>query len=116
MFVCPPIPLQPLDDGADRKFAHSERFALAMISAPAARSRWTMNASGGVLPASAHDPAVVGMPVVSLLSLTITGIAKRGRWLARRRAASALPALASALVLTRMAAWPHGIDPARRDR
>ena len=110
MFVCPPIPLQPLDDGADRKFAHSERFALAMISAPAARSRWTMNASGGVLPASAHDPAVVGMPVVSMLSLTITGIPRRGRWLPRRRAASALRASASALLLTVMTAWSFGFN------
>src|SRR3954463_9555631 len=28
MLVWPPIPLQPLDEGADRKFAHSDRFAL----------------------------------------------------------------------------------------
>jgi len=54
MFVWPPIPLQPLDDGADRKFAHSDRFAFAMISAPAARSFWTMKAFDGVEPASAH--------------------------------------------------------------
>src|ERR671928_710367 len=59
MLVWPPMPLQPLDEGADRKFAHSERLALAMMIAPAARSRRTMNASGGVLPASAHEPAVV---------------------------------------------------------
>ena len=31
MFVWPPIPLQPLDDGEDRKLAHSDRFALPMI-------------------------------------------------------------------------------------
>ena len=36
MFVWPPIPLQPLDDGPDRKFAHSDRLALAMTIAPAA--------------------------------------------------------------------------------
>src|SRR2546428_12247404 len=104
MFVCPPIPLQPLDDGADRKFAHSERFALAMISAPAARSRWTMNASGGVLPASAHDPAVVGGAVASRLLLTMTGRPRRGRWLPWRRAAATLRAAASALLLTAMTA------------
>ena len=49
MFVWPPIPLQPLDDGIDRKFAHSDRFALAMMIAPAAFIRSTMNASDGVL-------------------------------------------------------------------
>ena len=70
MFVWPPMPLQPLDDGADRKFAHSERLALPMITAPAARSCWTMNASLGLLPASAHEPAVVGIPVVLMLSLS----------------------------------------------
>src|SRR5687767_5939977 len=56
MLFWPPIPLQPLDDGADRKFAHSERFALPMISAPAALSRRTMKASRGVLPLSAYEP------------------------------------------------------------
>src|SRR5690606_29170582 len=35
--VCPPRPLQPLDDRDDRMFAHSERLALARITAPAAR-------------------------------------------------------------------------------
>src|SRR4029077_12133195 len=59
MFVWPPIPLQPDDDGFERKFAHSERLALPMTRAPAARSRPTMNASDGRLPASAHEPAVV---------------------------------------------------------
>ncbi len=39
MFVCPPMPLQPLEDGPERKFAHSDRFALAMTSAPAANRR-----------------------------------------------------------------------------
>ena len=108
MFVWPPIPLQPLDDGPDRKFAHSDRFALPMISAPAARMRWTMNASDGVLPASAHEPAVVGMPVVSMLSLTITGIPRSGRWSPRRRAASARRASRSAVGLTVITAWSFG--------
>ena len=38
MFVWPPMPVQPLDDGPDRKLAHSDRFALAMMIAPAAFS------------------------------------------------------------------------------
>src|SRR3954471_19952316 len=66
--VWPPTALHPLEDWLPRKFAHSERFALPMISAPAALRRLTMKASGGVLPASARDPAVVGIPVVSMLS------------------------------------------------
>src|SRR5919201_5199479 len=57
MLFWPPMPLQPLDDGADRKFAHSERLALPMMIAPAAFSRWAMKASAGVLPASAQEPA-----------------------------------------------------------
>ena len=63
MFVWPPMPLQPLDDGPDRKLAHSDRLALPMMIAPASFSRSAMNASSGVLPASAQEPAVVGMPV-----------------------------------------------------
>src|SRR3954466_7943017 len=39
MVVCPRMPLQPLDDGPDRKLAHSDRFALPMTIAPAAFSR-----------------------------------------------------------------------------
>ena len=38
MFVWPPMPLQPLDDGPDRKLAHSDRLALPMMIAPAAFS------------------------------------------------------------------------------
>ena len=110
MFVWPPIPLQPLDEGADRKFAHSERFALAMTIAPAARIRWTMNASEGVLPASAHEPAVVAMPVVSTLSFTITGMPRSGRWSPPRRALSAARASASAVPLTLITAWSSGFS------
>ena len=73
MFVWPPMPLQPLDDGPERKLAHSDRLALPMMIAPAAFSRSTMNASPGVLLASAQEPAVVGMPVVLTLSLTMIG-------------------------------------------
>src|ERR671936_478362 len=38
MFVWPPMPLHPLDDGPDRKLAHSDRLALPMMIAPAALS------------------------------------------------------------------------------
>ena len=45
--VCPPRPLHPLDECVDRKFAHSLRFVLPRITAPAARRRPTTNASAG---------------------------------------------------------------------
>src|SRR2546429_322326 len=64
MLVCPPMPLQPLDDGPERKFAHSDRLAFAMMIAPASFSRCTMNASSGLLPASAQEPAGPGAPGV----------------------------------------------------
>ena len=79
MFVWPPIPLHPLDDGPDRKLAHSDRLAFPITIAPADLSRWTMNASAGVLPASAQEPAVVAMPVVLMLSLTMIGMPSSGR-------------------------------------
>ena len=37
--VCRPRPLQPLDERVDRKFAHSLRFVLPRMTAPASRSR-----------------------------------------------------------------------------
>jgi hypothetical protein len=110
MLVWPPMPLQPLDDGSERKFAHSDRFALPMISAPAALSRRMMNASDGVLPASAHDPAVVAIPVVLTLSLTSTGIPSSGRSSPFRRALSAARASASAVGLTVMTACSAGLS------
>ncbi len=39
LFVCPPTPDQPDVGFAARKFAHSERFALPRITAPASRNR-----------------------------------------------------------------------------
>src|SRR6476619_1732031 len=110
MFVWPPTPLQPLDEGPDRKFAHSLRLALARISAPAALRRPARNASLGVLPASAHEPAVVGMPVVSTLSLTMIGIPSSGRWSPLRRAASAASASARAVGLTVITALRFGLS------
>src|SRR5919198_4712004 len=100
MFVWPPMPLQPLDEGMERKFAHSDRFALPMMIAPAAFRRAAMKASLGVLPARAHEPAVVGMPVVSMLSLTMIGMPRSERWSPSRRAASAARASARAVGLT----------------
>src|SRR5512144_1990543 len=37
--VCPPRPLHPLVECVERKFAHSLRFVLPMMIAPAARRR-----------------------------------------------------------------------------
>src|SRR5436189_2776919 len=108
MFVWPPTPLQPLDDGPERKFAHSDRFALPMMIAPAAFSLCAMKASAGVLPASAQDPAVVGMPVVSMLSFTMIGIPSNGRRSPLRRAASAARASARAVGLTVITAFSVG--------
>src|SRR5438477_12714050 len=94
MFVWPPIPLQPLDDGPDRKLAHSDRLALPMMIAPAAFRRCAINASAGVLPASAQEPAGAGMPVGAMLSLTMSGIPSNGRWSPLRRPWSAARAAA----------------------
>src|SRR5436305_15244331 len=59
-FVWPPRPLQPLDECVDRKFAHSLRFVLPRMTAPASRSCCTMKASFGAgEPARASEPAVV---------------------------------------------------------
>ena len=116
MFVWPPMPLQPLDDGPDRKLAHSDRLALPMMIAPAAFSRPAMNASVGVLPASAQEPAVVGMPVVLTLSLTMIGIPSSGRLSPLRRAWSAARASASAVGLTVITALSVGLSLSMRRR
>ena len=116
MFVWPPIPLQPLDDGPDRKLAHSDRLALPMMIAPAAFSRSTMNASSGVLLASAQEPAVVGMPVVLMLSLTMIGIPSSGRSSPSRRARSEARASARAVGLTVITALSVGLSWRMRRR
>src|SRR5439155_18388022 len=110
MLLWPPMPLQPLDDGPERKLAHSDRLAFAMMIAPAAFSRCTMNASLGVLPASAQGPAVVGIPVVSTLSLTMIGIPSNGRRSLLRRAWSAATASARAVGLTVITACSNGLN------
>src|SRR4026209_2264278 len=105
MFVWPPMPLQPLDDGLDRKLAHSDRLALPMMNAPAAFSLAAMNASSGVLPASAPEAAGAGGPVVPALAFTMMGIPSRGRRSPLRRAESAARASARAVGLTVMTAF-----------
>src|SRR5512144_1094954 len=75
-FVWPPRPLQPLVECDDRKFAHSLRFVLPRMTAPASRSRAAMNASRGAIDsARASEPALVRMrSAVSMLSLMRTGM------------------------------------------
>src|SRR5207248_7751517 len=70
-----PRPLHPLDDRSERKLAHSLRFALPMITAPAALSFAATGASAEtVAPTSANEPAVVCIrSAVSMLSLMTTG-------------------------------------------
>src|SRR5436189_4453312 len=104
------MPLQPLEYGADRKLAHSDSLALPMMIAPAAFSFCAMNASAGVLAASAHEPAVVGIPVVSMLSLTMIGIPSSGRLSPLRRAWSAATASARAVGLTVITACSSGLN------
>ncbi len=86
MFVWPPMPLQPLDEGPERKLAHSDRLALPMMIAPAALSFFAMKASRGLLPASAQEPAVVGMPVVLTFTRRPYRAIRRGAQRAGRRA------------------------------
>src|SRR5690606_8358927 len=77
--VSPPTALQPELDCGERMFAHSERFALLMMIAPAARRRATRGASRSVsLSARASEPAVVGSSRVSILSLMRIGTPNRG--------------------------------------
>src|SRR5205085_9984583 len=71
----PPTGLEPEIEWLERIFAHSLRFVLPRITAPAARSRAISGASRLVtLLASARLPAVVGSgPAASILSLISTG-------------------------------------------
>ena len=72
--ACPPAPLQPLDDRSERKLAHSLRFALPTINRPALRICSMTNASRPArFSANANEPAVVGRPFTSMLSLISTG-------------------------------------------
>src|SRR5262245_21728112 len=57
--IWPPRPLQPLVEWLERKFAHSLRFVLPIITAPASRSLFATVAScKGIDPPSASEPAV----------------------------------------------------------
>jgi len=73
--VKPPRALQPLNGALPRKFAHSERFALPRMTAPAARN--TIHHHGirrNDAPTSASDPAVVCiLSAVARLSFTRIG-------------------------------------------
>src|SRR6266550_3303750 len=117
---CPPRPLKPLDDRVERKFAHSERFALPSSTAPAARSRSTRKASrGGVTPESASDPAVLCIRSrVATLSFTSTGMPCSGpRGPLALRSASSAAACASASGLASSPARQRGEHGAHcRDR
>lgn len=97
--VSPPRPLQPLLECVDRKFAHSLRFVLPRITAPASRSRFTTCASRNAIDsASASEPAVVRIrSAVSMLSLITIGIPCIGpRVRPALRSRSSISAVASA--------------------
>src|SRR5208282_4018179 len=74
--VRPPRPLHPLVEWLERIFAHSLRFVLPRITAPALRNFCaTKESCGGFAPISASEPAVVIiLSAVSILSLISTGI------------------------------------------
>ncbi len=96
--VCPPTALQPEVDWVERKLAHSLRFVLPRITAPASRRRCTRKASRpGRKSFSASEPAVLCIGVAAMLSFSSTGMpcsrprtrpARRSasRWAASRRA------------------------------
>src|SRR5213079_1557987 len=60
LWVSPPRPDHPLVEKNERKLAHSERFVLPRMTAPAVRRfAATVESSTAALPAIANDPAVV---------------------------------------------------------
>jgi len=76
-----------------------------------------MKASGGLLPARASEPAVVGIPVVSMLSFTITGMPSSGRRSpSLRRDRSAARTSVRAVRLTVITAWSFGFSRLMRTR
>src|SRR5215213_7422696 len=109
-FVCPPRELHPDVDRVDRKFAHSLRFALPMITAPASRRRVTMKASCvGRCSAIASEPAEFTMPTLSMLSLIRIGMPCSGpRTLPAFLSASSASASANADWLISMTALSMG--------
>src|SRR3984893_9376556 len=113
----PPRVLQPLVECVDRKLAHSDRFALPMITAPASRSRLTRKASPDSASSSAGEPDVAGIARTALLSLTGTGPPSSGP---RPRPAPRVRSLAAASLaapeLTRMTARSCGFSRSVRAR
>src|SRR5690348_3613227 len=75
-FVWPPRPLHPLVECVDLKLAHSLKFVLPRITAPAVRRRSATQASRVAgCPTNANEPALVCiLSPVSMLSLIRTGI------------------------------------------
>ena len=69
----PPVALQPLEDLVERMLAHSLKFVLARMIAPASLRLTTSGASRVGLPMREVDPARPGSPTASMLSLIITG-------------------------------------------
>ena len=115
--VWPPSVDQPLVLCVDRKFAHSDMLALPMITAPASRSRRTRNASPPRACSSAGEPAVAGIPVVWMLSLTRMGMPSSGlRGPPSARTASLARASAAASGLTVMTACSAGFSRWIRSR
>ena len=74
LLVWPLILVQPLVEGLPRKFAHSERFALPRIMNPDSLSFLTNGASFLCrLFLNAKEPAVLAMPIESMLSFKRIG-------------------------------------------
>src|SRR5205823_395903 len=75
LFTCPPNELYPFGIDRSTQFANSDRFVLPRMTAPAFCSCCVMKASSlGTKPASAMEPAVVGISVVPTLAFRTTGI------------------------------------------
>ena len=108
--VCPPRLLQPLLENDARKLAHSLRFVLPSITAPAAHNFWTRKASSkGLEPSKASEPAVVVMSMVSMLSLSNIGTPWSGpRTRPAARSLSSTSAMSSALALSSMTEFRVG--------
>ncbi len=115
--VWPPSVLHPLLDRGERMLAHSDRFALPRITAPAARSPATRKASPNSAPARAGEPAVAGSPATAMLSLISTGMPSSGPRVApRARAVSLASACAGASGLTEITACRSGLSRSIRSR
>ena len=110
MFVWPPIPLQPLDDGIDRKFAHSRQVRLGDDRSRRRRlSRWTMNASDGR--AAGERPRAGGRRHAGRVDVVLDDDRDAEQRAVGRRAVRALSAArasARAVGLTVMTAWSSG--------